>query len=87
VTPTLIRNADWVIAWDEIAGHHVYRRNLDIAFADGTIIFVGRNYPGVADRVIDGGDRLVLPGLINIHSHPRTSRFIAACARSTACAI
>ena len=71
MTPTLIRNADWVIAWDEIAGHHVYRRNLDIAFADGTIIFVGRNYPGVADRVIDGGDRLVLPGLINIHSHPQ----------------
>ena len=33
MTPTLIRNADWVIAWDEIAGHHVYRRNLDIAFA------------------------------------------------------
>jgi 5-methylthioadenosine/S-adenosylhomocysteine deaminase len=70
VTTTLIRNADWVIAWDEIAGRHIYRRNLDIAFANGTIVFIGRNYTGVADRIIDGGDRLVLPGLIDIHSHP-----------------
>ena len=70
MTTTLIRNADWVIAWDEIAGHHVYRRNIDIAFADGTIVFVGRDYPGTADRIIDGGDRLVLPGLIDIHAHP-----------------
>jgi 5-methylthioadenosine/S-adenosylhomocysteine deaminase len=70
VTTIVIRNADWVIAWDEVAGHHVYRRNVDIAFTDGTIVFVGRNYPGAADRVIDGADRLILPGLIDIHSHP-----------------
>jgi len=70
VTTTVIRNADWVIAWDEVAGHHVYRRNIDIAFTNGTIVFVGRNYPGAADRVIDGSDRLILPGLIDIHSHP-----------------
>jgi cytosine/adenosine deaminase-related metal-dependent hydrolase len=67
---TVIENADWVIGWDEAAGRHVYRRNIDIAFADGTIVFVGRNFPGTADRVIDGKDRLVLPGLIDIHSHP-----------------
>jgi 5-methylthioadenosine/S-adenosylhomocysteine deaminase len=67
---TVIRNADWVIAWDEDSGHHTYRRNTDIAFADNTITFVGRNYPGAADRVIDGKDRLVLPGLIDIHAHP-----------------
>ena len=70
MTTTVIRNADWVIAWDEVAGSHVYRRNIDIAFTDGTIVFVGPNYPGVADRVIDGSDRLILPGLIDIHSHP-----------------
>jgi len=70
VTTTVIRNADWVIAWDEVAGHHVYRRNIDIAFTNGTIVFVGRNYPGAADLVIDGTDRLILPGLIDIHSHP-----------------
>src|SRR5215469_9430096 len=70
LTTTVIKNADWVIGWDENAGRHVYRRNLDIAFAGGTIVFVGRNFPGTADRVIDGKDRLVLPGLIDIHSHP-----------------
>src|SRR5271166_5419149 len=70
VNTTLIRNADWVIAWDEIAGRHVYRCNIDVAFTDATIVFLGRNYPGAADRIIEGTDRLVLPGLIDIHSHP-----------------
>ncbi|MFL5265020.1 MAG: hypothetical protein ACJ8AH_00265 [Stellaceae bacterium] len=70
MTTTVIRNADWVTAWDEAAGQHRYRRGIDIAFADGTIAFVGRNYEGVADRVIDARDRLVLPGLIDIHAHP-----------------
>jgi 5-methylthioadenosine/S-adenosylhomocysteine deaminase len=70
MTKTVIRNAGWVIAWDEAAGRHIYRRNVDIAFAEGTITFVGRNYPGMAERVIDGKDRLILPGLIDIHSHP-----------------
>ena len=70
MTTTVIRNADWVIAWIEAAGRHFYRRGIDIVFVDDTITFVGRNYSGAADRVIDGRDRLVLPGLIDIHSHP-----------------
>jgi 5-methylthioadenosine/S-adenosylhomocysteine deaminase len=70
VTVTVIRNAEWVVAWDEKAGRHVYRRGVDIAFTNNTISFVGSNYPGSAERVIDGKDRLVLPGLIDIHSHP-----------------
>ncbi len=68
---TVIRNADWVVAWDEDALRHVYRRNVDIAFTDNTITFVGRDYPGAAERMIDGKDRLVLPGLIDIHAHPQ----------------
>ncbi len=71
MTTTLIKNADWVVAWDETARRHVYRRGIDIAFADDRIVFVGRDYPAPADRVVDGADRLeVLPGLIDIHSHP-----------------
>jgi len=70
VTTTVIEKADWVIAWIEAAGRHFYRRGIDIVFVDDTITFVGRNYPGAADRVIDGRDRLALPGLIDIHSHP-----------------
>ena len=67
---TVIKNADWIISWDEGVGHHSYRRNTDIAFADNKIVFVGRDYSGAADRVVDGKDRLVLPGLIDIHAHP-----------------
>ena len=47
----VIKNADWVIAWDEAAGTHVYRRDIDVVFTDQTIVFVGRDYPGAADRV------------------------------------
>jgi 5-methylthioadenosine/S-adenosylhomocysteine deaminase len=86
MTATVIKNADWVIAWDEGVSRQVYRRGVDIAFTDDRIDFVGRDYTGPVDRVIDGRDRLVLPGLIDIHSHPDTSRSTAACARSMACA-
>jgi len=34
MTTTVIRNAGWVIAWDEAAGRHIYRRNIDIAFSE-----------------------------------------------------
>ena len=70
MTTTVIRNADWVVAWDRNARRHVYRRGVDVAFADDRIAFVGRGYAGAADREIDGRDRMVLPGLIDIHSHP-----------------
>jgi 5-methylthioadenosine/S-adenosylhomocysteine deaminase len=70
MTTTLIKNADWAVAWDERAGSHCYRRNIDIAFADDRVIHVGRHYQGPADRTIDGAGRLVLPGLIDLHSHP-----------------
>jgi 5-methylthioadenosine/S-adenosylhomocysteine deaminase len=67
---TLIKNADWVIAWDETAGRHVYRRGVDLAFADDRIEFLGPGYGGPADRVVDGAGLMVMPGLIDIHSHP-----------------
>jgi len=70
MTTTVIRNIDWVIAWDEAAERHAYRRGVDVVFAGDKITYVGRNWPGTADRVVDGKDRLVLPGLIDIHSHP-----------------
>src|SRR5947207_4884743 len=67
---TVIRNADWVIAWDAAAGRHIYRRGVDVAFTDDRIAFIGPNFAGSADRTIDGADRMVMPGLIDIHSHP-----------------
>jgi cytosine/adenosine deaminase-related metal-dependent hydrolase len=70
MSTTVIRNAAWVIAWDEALSRHIYRRGVDLAFEDGRIGFLGRDYTGPADRVIDGSARLVMPGLIDIHSHP-----------------
>lgn len=70
MTTTLIKNIDWLVTWDAAAGRHVYRRGIDIAFADDRIVFVGRGYAGKADRVIDGNARMVMPGLIDIHAHP-----------------
>src|SRR3974390_2087010 len=70
MSTTVIKNANWVIAWDEGAGRHVYRRGADVAFADDMIIFVGRNYPGEPEGVIEETDRLILRGLTNIHPPP-----------------
>jgi 5-methylthioadenosine/S-adenosylhomocysteine deaminase len=67
---TVIRNADWVVAWDTATSSHCYRRDNDVAFTDGEIVFVGKHFVGAVDEEIDGRDRLVMPGLVNIHSHP-----------------
>ncbi len=65
---TVIRNAAWAVAWD--GKQHTYSRNVDIAFADGAITHVGKHYQGPSEREIDGRERLVMPGMINIHTHP-----------------
>ena len=70
MTTTVIRNADWAIAWDETAKRPVYRRNIDIAFDGGAITYVGPRYEGRAEATIDGARRMVMPGLVNVHSHP-----------------
>lgn len=70
MTITVIRNAEVAVAWDTQAARHVYLHDADIAFADGAIRFVGTHYQGPADETIDGRRRMVIPGLVNIHSHP-----------------
>ena len=81
---TLIRNAAWVIAWDAARGRHVYRRDVDSRY----------RRPHRSSGVISRGQRIsrstaasltVIPGLINMHSHPEHEPPIAASARSTAC--
>ncbi len=67
---TLIRNAEMVIAWDAGTNAHVYLPDADVAFDGGTLTFVGRSYTGPADTTIDGVGKMVMPGLVNIHSHP-----------------
>lgn len=67
---TVIRNASWIVAYDAAAGGHTYLRDGDVAFDDDRLIRVGGRFDGEVDREIDGRGRMVMPGLVNIHSHP-----------------
>ena len=67
---TVVRAADWIVAWDEAERSHVYLETADLAFRDGEMIFVGKGYEGPADRTIDGRGRMAVPGFVNVHSHP-----------------
>ncbi len=67
---TLIKNAELVVAWDATEKAHTYAPDTDVAFTDGRLTFVGRGYEGTADSVIEGRGLMVMPGLVNIHSHP-----------------
>jgi 5-methylthioadenosine/S-adenosylhomocysteine deaminase len=67
---TCIREIDWLVAWDAAEGRHCYRRGADLAFRGDAIVHIGGRYEGAVDAEIDGRDRFVMPGLVNIHSHP-----------------
>ncbi|PWJ20904.1 amidohydrolase family protein [Jannaschia seohaensis] len=67
---TVIRNAAWIVAYDAEGDCHTYLKDGDVAFDETGILQVGGTYAGEAATEIDGRDRLVSPGLVNIHSHP-----------------
>jgi len=67
---TVVRNLDWAVVWNAASERHEYARNIDVAFDATGMIHVGRAYEGPADLEIDGRERLALPGMINIHTHP-----------------
>lgn len=70
MTTTCIRNADWVIAYDEHRRTHAYLQDADVVFEGNLIRFVGKGYEGPAETEIDGRDIMVMPGLVDSHSHP-----------------
>lgn len=72
MTTTVIRNAAWVIAWDAGAQQHSFLTDADVAFTGDTLTWVGRNHEGPVDVEVDGRDLMVMPGLIDIHSHPNS---------------
>ncbi len=47
----------------------------DIVIENDIILFIGKNYKGSYDKIIDAKDRYVLPGLINCHTHLGMSIF------------
>jgi 5-methylthioadenosine/S-adenosylhomocysteine deaminase len=67
---TVIRKADWIVGYDPEAGRHQFLKGQDIAFSDDRLLQVGGHYEGEFATEIDGRGRMVLPGLINLHSHP-----------------
>ncbi|WP_230534231.1 amidohydrolase family protein [Microvirga roseola] len=66
---TVIRNAAWVVAWDESASRHIFRQDVDLAFSSAGILHLGSRYAGHADEEIAGASLMVMPGLVNIHCH------------------
>ncbi|NBQ75140.1 MAG: N-ethylammeline chlorohydrolase, partial [Acetobacteraceae bacterium] len=73
---TLIRNAAWTAEWDAAAGGHFYGQGKDVLLADGRIAAITPHDPNAPSpagaEVIDASKLLVMPGLINIHTHPTT---------------
>ena len=68
---TLIKNAAWAVAWDAASNSHVYRQNIDVAFSGDVLVHLGAKFEGVADTVVDGSKLMIIPGFVDIHSHPQ----------------
>lgn len=70
--PVLIRNADWIVAWDETADCHRYVKNADILFENGHVTAIGPSLEAIDQpeiEIVDGRNFMVMPGLVDIHSH------------------
>ena len=57
-----------LIVAHEGAEHRLLENGI-VVFEEDTIIHVGKSFSGSLDRKIDARKRLVIPGLVNIHSH------------------
>jgi len=68
----MIRNAAWLVAWDEAAQSHCYHRDVDLAIEGETFAVVGpAALTDHSDAVeIDGRGFAILPGFVDIHAHP-----------------
>ena len=78
---TVMKNADWAVVWEHAApeqgpnlhgGRHAFLRGCDLAFEGDRIAFVGKDYAGPADQIVDARGKMLLPGFVNIHSHPNS---------------
>ena len=85
MTITHLKSVDWIVAWDAARESHTYLRGGDLAFDGNTISFIGREYTGDADTVIDGAGLCLMPGLVDIHAHPATEIFYRGLRKITAC--
>lgn len=65
---THIRDIEWLVAWD--GAQHSYLKNADLVFSGDMLTFVGKGYSGPADLVLSGAGTMVMPGFVDVHSHP-----------------
>lgn len=65
----VLRNVETIVAYDAEAGTHVYLSDGDVAFDAAGFIHVGGRYEGAFATETSGRDRMVMPGLVNIHCH------------------
>ena len=69
MTVTWVKNCDWGIVWNNQTNRHHYSSSVDLVFSGDTITYVGSHYDGKVDKIIDGKNLMIMPGLIDIHSH------------------
>jgi 5-methylthioadenosine/S-adenosylhomocysteine deaminase len=68
---TVIEQLSWVVAWDDAHGGHVYLRDVDVAFSEEVgFTYIGARFEGDSQTRISGRGRLLLPGFVDVHSHP-----------------
>ncbi|MFH0711076.1 MAG: amidohydrolase [Candidatus Aenigmatarchaeota archaeon] len=68
----LIENASYVVTQDK---NRRILRDVDIFIENKTIENIGKKLKEKAEFVIDGRDKVVLPGLINLHTHSAMTLF------------
>ena len=62
----LVRDCSWIVTQD--TSRNVLR-NTSVYVEDGKITEIGSNVPHNADRVLNGQGMILLPGLVNTHTH------------------
>jgi 5-methylthioadenosine/S-adenosylhomocysteine deaminase len=61
-----------VVTWDSEKSRHRYLKNADLVFEADHIVYVGpdcRADISQGDEIIDGQGMMIIPGLVDIHSH------------------
>jgi 5-methylthioadenosine/S-adenosylhomocysteine deaminase len=59
--------ASHIVAYQD--GDHRYLRNGVVVIEGNTVTYVGRQFVGEADEIIDATHKIVTPGLISCHAH------------------
>ncbi|MDX1400800.1 MAG: N-ethylammeline chlorohydrolase, partial [Kiloniellales bacterium] len=68
--PTVFRDVSWIVSWDRDKDSHSYIKDSDFVFQGDRIVQVGGKFESEGVIEINGAGLMIMPGLINIHSHP-----------------